>query len=107
MATQTNAEEMAKFKSIFTKERIQEYFGGTPQAIAFFEIQLLQRKNDIKEITKRFAKQSFFDKFAYNLMQQNQPVSELLTKVEASLIAELNKQIELLQSKIAFLKSVK
>lgn len=109
MATQTNtqADELAKFKTKFTQATIDEYFGGTQQAIAFFEMQLLVMKTNHKELNKRIAKNSVFDSFVTRTAQSVPALSTITKKFEQELISAINTSMEILQGKIDYLKTLK
>ena len=109
MATPNNtqADELVKFKAKFTQSTIEEYYGSTAQAIAFFEMQLAVMKNNHKELNKKIAKNSVFDSFVTRTTQSVPTLSTIAKKFEQELISAINSSMDVLQGKIDYLKTIK
>lgn len=102
----TNADKLKAFKDAFTKDAVKQFYGGYAQAIAFHEIQLNQIRAMKKDFEKRFEKRTFYDKSVSSAVTGNDGIVDALRKTEINLQHEFSNQIELLESKISFLKTV-
>lgn len=100
-----NTEKLNKFKQTFTKDKIEDFFGGYKQAIQFFELQLSLLKIDQKDVIKAINKSSMITFGINKLIQSNQGIKQAYKKFEVEIQAELNSQIEFMQSQIDFLKN--
>lgn len=102
-----NAEKMKAFKASFTPESVKQFYGNYAKAIAFHEIELTKLRTMRKDFEKRFERKTFFDQSVVKSVADNEDMLSALKKTEIAVQHEFNNQIELLEAKIAHLKSIK
>lgn len=106
-SAQAQAEKLKEFKTKYTKENIQTFFGSTQKAIAFFEMEYSTLKQQQKEYSKKMAKGVLLDSALKTLEVTNAGMKKVIDVFFSSVTAEFNDQAQLLEAQIEFLKSSK